>query len=258
MPLAVTRSVLENAEGIFTVMTTYGRQSPKIEYRKATMLAAFSDNHRYLGQTRTAKHRLDEAQQILADLVRTAPSNSDYLFSKAQLHGKAGALLSTLGDLGVSVREYQARYEIMTRLAPTDPGKVDWHLELALSRISLVDTLLMRDVTATALQGYRELSRVIIERLAVAEPGNAKLQRQLGIALTNIGFSLWQQGNLEGAQDNFAKRSLSTRGWRQRSRTMPACSAIWPRARCSWRHSQYAGRSERGALPSAEFRSAIC
>jgi len=39
----------------------------------------------------------------------------------------------------------------------------------------------------------------------VAEPGNAKLQRQLGNALTSVGFALWQQGNIDGAQDNIAK-----------------------------------------------------
>jgi hypothetical protein len=111
-PLAVTRSMLQYAEGLLTVMTKFGRDAPKIEYRKATMLAAFSDNYRYLGQTKTAKQRLDEAQQIMADLVRTAPSNRDYLFSKARMHGKAGALLSTLGDDGASKREYQARSPI--------------------------------------------------------------------------------------------------------------------------------------------------
>jgi tetratricopeptide (TPR) repeat protein len=205
VPLAVTRSLLENAEGMLTVMTKYGRRdAPKIEYRRATMLAAFSDNYRYLGQTKTAKQRLDEAQQIMADLVRTAPSNSDYLFSEAQMHGKAGVLLSTLGDVGASKREYQARYEIMTHLAPTDPSKVEWQLELALSRISLVDLFSMRDVTATELQGYGE-GLAMIERLAAAEPDNAKLQRQLGIALSNVGFSLWQQGNVEEAQDNVSK-----------------------------------------------------
>lgn len=100
VPLAMTRSLLKNAEGMLTVMTRYGRDAPKMEYRRAAMLAAFSDNYRDLGQTGTAKHRLDEAQQIMAGLVRTAPSNNDYLFTKAQLHGKAGYLLSTLGDLG--------------------------------------------------------------------------------------------------------------------------------------------------------------
>jgi tetratricopeptide (TPR) repeat protein len=204
VPLTVTRAVLENAEGMLTVMTKYGRDAPKIAYRKATMLAAFSDNYRSLGQTRTAKQRLDEAQQIVADLVRTAPSNNDYLFTKARFHGGAGYLLSTLGDVEASAREYRARYDIMTRLASTDPSNVDWQLELALSRISLVDTYSMRGLTATALHGYRE-GLAVIERLAVASPGNAKLQRQLGIALTNIAFSLWQQGNIEQAQDNIGK-----------------------------------------------------
>ena len=204
VPLAMTRSMLEKAEGMLTKMSKKGRDAPKIGYRKAAMLAAFSDNYRDLGQTGTAKQRVDEAQQIVADLVRSAPSNNDYLFAKAYLHGKAGALLSTLGDRGASVREYQARHEIMTRLAPTDPGNVRWQLELALSRTSLVDTYSMRDVTATALQGYRE-GLALIERLAVAEPGNANLQRQLSNALTSIGFALWQQGNIGGAQDNFAK-----------------------------------------------------
>jgi tetratricopeptide (TPR) repeat protein len=204
VPLAVTRSMLENAEGMLTVMTKYGRDAPTIEYRKATMLAAFSDNYRNLGQTKVAKQRLDDAQQIMADLVHTAPSNNEYLFTKAQLHGKAGALMSTLGDVGASVRENRARYEIMTRLVPTNPSNVGWQLELALARISLVDTFSMRNVTAVALQGYRK-GLAMIERLAAAEPDNARLQRQLGIAFTNVGFALWQQGNLKEAQDNIGK-----------------------------------------------------
>jgi tetratricopeptide (TPR) repeat protein len=204
MPLPATRYLLEASEGALTSMTENGRNSPQIQHRKAVMLTAFSDNYRDLGQTATARLRLDEAQQIMAGLVRRAPSNNDYLFTKAQLHGKAGYLLSTLGDRTASLREYQARHEIMTRLAPANPGNVDWQLELALSRTSLVDTYSMRDATSTALHGYRE-GLAVIERLAAADPGNAKLQRQLGTALTSIGFSLWQQGNLEGAQDNIAK-----------------------------------------------------
>lgn len=203
-PLTVTRSILQNAEGILGAMTKYGRDAPKIQYRKATMLAAFADNYRDIGRTGTAKGRLDEAQQIMTELVRAEPGRADYLFVKAQLHGKAGALLSTLGDAGRSQREYRARHEIITRLAPTDPGNVDWQLELALSRTSLVDTLSMRDDTAATLQGYRE-GLALIQRLATAEPANAKLQGRLSTALTNIGFALWQQGNLEGARESLDK-----------------------------------------------------
>src|SRR5262245_5190827 len=204
LPLAWTRNMLEGADRALTAMTEQGQNNPKIRYRKAIMLAAFSDNYRDLGQTMIARHRLEEAQQIMADLVRTAPSDNDYLFTKAQLHGKAGYLLSTLGDHGGSMREHRARHEIMTSLAPTNPENVDWQLELAISLTSLVDTYSIRDDTATALRGYRE-GLAAIERSTVAEPGNPKLERQLGIALTNIGFSLWQRGDLAGAQDNIAK-----------------------------------------------------
>jgi hypothetical protein len=101
-------------------MTKYGRDAPKIQYRKATMLAAFADNYRDIGRTETAKSRLDEAQQIMTELVSAEPGRADYQFVKAQLHGKAGALLSTLGDAGRSQRQYRARHEIITRLAPTE------------------------------------------------------------------------------------------------------------------------------------------
>jgi 2-polyprenyl-3-methyl-5-hydroxy-6-metoxy-1,4-benzoquinol methylase len=72
MPLAQTRFFLEGAEGMLTAMTKQGRNEPKIEHRKAIMLTTFSDNYRDLGQTRTAKHRLDEAQQIKNAQTRAA------------------------------------------------------------------------------------------------------------------------------------------------------------------------------------------
>ena len=151
------------------------------------------------------------------------------------MHGKAGALLSTLGDRGASVREYQARHEIMTRLAPTDPGNVGWQLEFALSRTSLVDTYSMRDVTATALQGYRE-GLALIERLAVADPGDANLQRQLSNALTSIGFALWQQGNIGEAQDNIAKAlAIDQKLAAAQPRNGPMPSATPTGAKCSIR-----------------------
>ena len=256
MPLAVTRTMLEGAEGVLTAMTEGRRDAPKIEYRKAIMLAAFSDNYRDLGQTRTAKHRLDEAQRIMVDLVRTAPSNNDYLFTKAQLHGKAGALLSTLGDRGASVREYQARHEIMRRLAPTGPGNVDWQLELALSRTSLVDTYSMRDVTATTLHGYRE-GLAMIERLVMADPGNAKLQRQLGIALTGIGFSLWQQGNLEGAQDNIAKALAVDQKLAAAEPNNTGLQRDLAKSQMTMATVRNMRADRKGALPSAESASVI-
>jgi tetratricopeptide (TPR) repeat protein len=204
MPLAVTRFVLKTAEGTLTSMTEDGRNSPPIQHRKAVMLSVFSDNYRDLGQAETAALRLEEAQKIMAGLVSAAPSNKDYLFTTAQLHGKAAYLLSARGDHSGSVREYQARHQIMTRLAPSNPGNASWQLEYALSRASLVDTYSMRDATTTQIVGYRE-GLAVIERLAAAEPDNAELQRQLGISFTSIGLSLLQQGNLAGAQENIAK-----------------------------------------------------
>jgi len=256
MPLAQTRFFLEGAEGMLTAITKQGRNEPTIEHRKAIMLTTFSDNYRDLGQTRTAKHRLDEAQQIMAGLVRTVPPNNDYLFTKAQLHGKAGYLLSTMGDLGGSVREYQARHEIMTRLAPTNPSNVDWQLELALSRTSLVDMYSMRDDTSTALYGYRE-GLATIERLAVAVPGNAKLQRQLGIALTDIGFSLWQQGNLEGAQDYIGKALAIDQRLAAAEPNNYGLQRDLARSQVGMASVRSVLADQKGALPSAESASAI-
>jgi tetratricopeptide (TPR) repeat protein len=254
-PLGATRLMLEAADSALTAMAKQGQNNPKIKHRKAIMLTAFSDNYRDLGQTRIARHRLDEAQQIMADLVRTAPSDNDYLFTKAQLHGKAGYLLSTLGDHGGSMREYQARHEIMTRLAPTNPGKVDWQLELAVSLTSLVDTYSMRDDTATALHGYRK-GLAAIEQAAVAEPGNAKLQRQLGIALTDVGFSLWQRGDLKGSQNNIAEAlAINQRGAAARpgnkgmQRDLAKSQMVMAAVRSTL-------ADLRGALPDAESASA--
>ena len=51
VPRSATIVLLTQAEGLFDGMAKYGRQTPKLRYRKAWMLIQFSRNYAIVGDT---------------------------------------------------------------------------------------------------------------------------------------------------------------------------------------------------------------
>jgi len=190
-PLTVTRSILQNAEGILEAVTKYGRDAPKIQYRKATMLAAFADNYRDIGRTETAKGRLDEAQQIMTELVRAEPGRADYLFVKAQLHGKAHGRASTrllrliapsprvelslppFKTCSAVARKLCAMAEsstaILQNLTVRDPDNASWRVDLAIGNMLVVILKAKTDQSETGLALARR-ARDSVDKLVASIP----------------------------------------------------------------------------------------
>jgi len=200
LPLNVTLGFLEEAEGVLSVMSRYGHETPKLKYRKAVMLSAFADNYRDLGQTKTWQSRIGEAQRIMADLARAYPLNNDFAFTSSGVHDSAGDLQKTKGDLVAAMREYQAAYGIRARLAMGEPDNAAWQLALARSHDRIGGVLAIEGNPTAALTHFRA-GFDIAERLAKLDPGNVEVQRSLSTAHGGIGRVLMMQGDLSGALD---------------------------------------------------------
>src|SRR5262249_4591378 len=78
VPLPVSLGILQEAEGMLTVMAKYGRDTPKLRHRQAQMLVAFADNYRDLGQTDEWQRRIEQAYLLMTELVRANPENAEW------------------------------------------------------------------------------------------------------------------------------------------------------------------------------------
>ena len=85
------------------------------------------------------------------------------------------------GDLAGALKSYQAKHDIINRLAKSDPGNAGWQRDLSVSLNKIGDVQAAQGDLAGALASYRD-SLAIIERLAKSDPGNAHWQYDLGIA----------------------------------------------------------------------------
>jgi hypothetical protein len=82
------------------------------------------------------------------------------------------------GDLAAARTAYQARLDIMTRLAAADPADTDWQRELSVSHIKLGDVAIAAGDLAAA-RAACQASLDIRVRLAAANPANTGWQRDL-------------------------------------------------------------------------------
>ena len=211
LPLNVTRGFLEEAEGMLRAMSQHGQETPKLKYRKAVMLSAFADNYRDLGQTTTWQSRIGEAQRIMADLTREHPLNKDFAFLRSGIYDSAGDLQRTKADLVAAMREYQAAYELRSRLATAAPDNATWQVALTRSHNRIGGVLMSQGNPAAALTHFRA-GFAIAERLAKLDPDNIGVQQSLSAAHGRIGLVLMMQEDPSGALDRQrAARAINER-----------------------------------------------
>lgn len=202
LPLKFTLGILEEAEGMLDAMAKFGAETPQLRYRKAVMLRAFADNYRDLGRTEDWQRRIEEAQRIIALLVRDDPLNSTFAYEKALMHERAGDLLAAKGDMAAAIRESNARHDVISRLAEAAPENATWQRELAVSHNLIGNGYIGQGNMAAAVESYRA-GFAIAERLAKAAPDDAIRQRDLSLSYGKIAGALMMLDNLSGALDSF-------------------------------------------------------
>jgi hypothetical protein len=82
------------------------------------------------------------------------------------------------GDLAAALKSYEARQNIISRLAQADPGNAGWQRDLSVSHGKLAIVFRKGGETAKALEALRQ-GRAIMVRLTALSPDNAIWKRDL-------------------------------------------------------------------------------
>jgi len=202
VPRSATIVLLTQAEGLFDGMAKYGRQTPKLRYRKAWMLIQFSRNYAIVGDTGKEKARALEAQQLLTALTKEKPADLNFQWELAAVDDAVGNVLVARGSLPEALQSYRDGLAIMERLVKSDPGNADWQRDLSVSYNKVGNVLAPQGNLPGALQSYRD-GLAIMERLAKSDPDNAGGQRDLPVSYDKVGDVLVAQGNLPEALESY-------------------------------------------------------
>jgi tetratricopeptide (TPR) repeat protein len=97
---------------------------------------------------------------------------------------------------------YEAKRDIISRLATSDPGNADWQRDLSAAYNKIGDVQVAQGDLKAALKSYSD-GRAIFERLAKSDPGNVGWQRDLSVAYNKIGDVQVAQGDLKAALKSY-------------------------------------------------------
>ncbi len=195
VPRTATLDLLARADVLFDNMAQYGRPTPELRYRKASMLIAFAANYEILGDTTKQLARATQAHRLLADLAAEKPDDLTYQHELSAALNSVGDVLAARGQLDDALASYRASLAIRDRLAVADRGNVRWQRDLASAHNKIGDVLQAQGKLDDALANYR-LSATIGEALAARDPA---LARWHALALGRVGEVLHAQGKLDQA-----------------------------------------------------------
>ena len=198
VPRTATLDLLARAEVLFDNMAQYGRATPELRYRKASMLIEFARNYEVLGDTGKQLARASEAHRLLAGLAAEKPDDLAYQRELSVALHAVGNVLRARGQLEEALASYRASLVIRERLAAADPSNATWQRDLSWAHNNLGDALEGQGKLDAALASYRK-SLAICETMAAAEPNDAVWQRSLSMALGRIADVLYAQGKLDEA-----------------------------------------------------------
>ena len=85
------------------------------------------------------------------------------------------------GDLAAALKSYEAKRNIISHLAKSDPGNAGWQRDLSASYEKVGDVQMAQGDLAGSLKSYND-SLAIRDRLAKSDPTNAGWQRDLSVS----------------------------------------------------------------------------
>ena len=155
VPRAATLELLTKAEGLFDAMARFGRPTPQLQYRKASMLIEFARSYAVLGDTGKQRERATEAYRLLAGLA-VQPGDTTYQHGLSAAYTEVGDVMVAQGNLPEALQSFRDGHEILKRLAQAAPSKADWQRDLSVSYNKIGDMLKVQGNLPEALKSFRD------------------------------------------------------------------------------------------------------
>jgi len=197
--------LLRKAEsGLAVLAEAPERQSPAMMKTRITLLLAFSDAYRDVGDLGEAFERVESAAGIARQLVAATGEAPDALYLLSNSLTRLGDLAIRIGQNDAALAAYSAGLEISRRLHATAPDNLAWQRDLAVNLAKLGDVLRRQGDLAGALSAYEE-SLDLRRGLAAAEPNSVRYQNDIAWALDRLGDLKLERGFASDALGDFVQ-----------------------------------------------------
>jgi tetratricopeptide (TPR) repeat protein len=209
MPRSVSLCVLDGAERQSRNMAEFGRDTPQLRYRKASMLLEFGRSYERLGETAAQRTRVAEAQRLMQGLITESSGNVTLQRDLFDAYGGLAREAAARGAPDEALKNYRTGLILAERVAAADPNNPGWQRDLWLSHERIGDLQALKGPAEEALRSYRT-ALAIAERTVAANPANAGWQRDLSVLQNRIGDLAQEQGQLAEAL-RYYRASLAIR-----------------------------------------------
>ena len=129
---------------------------------------------------------LARAEGLFDEMARYGRPTPELRYRKAWMLIQFARNYQILGDTGKQFERATEAYALLAGLAAEKPDDKVYQRDLSVAYAEVGDVLVTQGKLSDALRVYRE-SLAIIERLAIADPGNAGFQFDLAIRHERIG-----------------------------------------------------------------------
>ena len=201
--LALTR--LDRDNGVRLLVEAFEERADDVELETVAWLIEAGDAAVVDGRSARALEAYQRAQRAAQGRLVERPGDVVWLRSLSVSYERIGIVQSAQGDLGGTLKSFQAVMEIRRKLAERDLGNAEGQHDLSASHYWIGEVQREQGDLSGALksvQAYMEITRKLAER----DPSNADGQRDLSISYGQIGEVQRAQGDLSGALKNYQAR----------------------------------------------------
>lgn len=206
VPSNIAAGLVAQAESRFRDLAEIGRDTPRLRYRKASMLIEFARHYGTLGNTELQQARTTEANRVMQQLAADAPRH--LARDLAMTYDELGDVLQAQGRLKEALASYRASRALAERMA-ANPDNAGRPREPAANHIKIGNADAAQGALDAALASYQS-SLAIDARRATPDEQNARRRYGLMVSQEKIGDVLRVQGELDEALASYhASRALA-------------------------------------------------
>ena len=166
--------------------------------------AKVGDLHQKDGRNDEAIAGYEKSQELRRELVRLAPTNTQYKRDLAAGFQRLGALEFGFGNFKGALGRFESAMQIQQDLYALDLSRLDWRYDLSTAEENVADALLGQGRLAEA-RSMLQQALTIREGLVATDPDNYDWNRSLSVAALRIGIVENLEGNPEGARGNLLR-----------------------------------------------------
>jgi tetratricopeptide (TPR) repeat protein len=209
MPIDLVREVLDRARGLQDQLINAGETAPQLRFSAAKALDRLVLTLLEQGDMKAradivaARRAADRFAEIMAELVRLNPGNSEWQYELSLSRNRLGDVLMLAGNVNGALDAFNSGLVIRQKLNTIEPTSPKWKYALLDSYAKVGDALMKLDRRDEALDAYESALTLGRELVDNDQTNNLSWQRELAVAYERTGIALKSLGEFEEALESF-------------------------------------------------------